>query len=254
MNHSRLVLSSVAILSLAAVPSLALAEGPQGGPVIVEQQPPPPGYGQQPPPPGYGQQPPPPGYGQPGYGQPMYGPPPVYGQPGYVSPPNDLGRFRYGFSIDGVGVVGNAGGGGIGGSLQLGWQLNRTMAVYYDGRVQVGGATYYNSAGYAYGLVFADWYNTLMFDWTFNDFFQVGVGPSLDWLGVVGGDSTGSAYAGAGWGFGVDGRVALVLGGGDPAVRRGGFTIVANIHPSFIFGDVFAFYTTFSLGIGATFD
>src|SRR5208282_303290 len=97
---------------------------------------------------------------------------------------------------------------------------------------------------------------TPMFALTPSDLFEVAAGPSLDFLSggsstatatASGGSSSVSAFSGAY--FGVDGRLALHLGGrARESRRRRGFTLSADVHPSFVSGGPVTFIT---LGLGA---
>jgi hypothetical protein len=159
---------------------------------------------------------------------------------------DDRGRLRVGLDVAMFFKGGSPGATGFGGALQFGWQINRSYAVYYRPAVGAGvfvgvdapvGDTLYFHA-YAF--------NSIMIERTLDEWMQLGIGPSID-LGNGG-------PAGA-WTYqpqiGADVRVAVVLGGGNPAKRRYAFSIVADFHPDIGFArDGVNAWVTSSIGIG----
>lgn len=126
---------------------------------------------------------------------------------------------------------------------QIGVQQNDLFAVYYQPRLL--GGSFFDGDGRASVMAF---YNTAMFDFTFGDIVQLGLGPSLD-LGVVGVcrgyscDGFGGAF------FGADFRIALAFGGNSPRYSRSGFLLALHIHPTWV-NDSNNPITTVTLGFG----
>lgn len=132
-------------------------------------------------------------------------------------------------------LPGSTGGfGGVG--LQLGVQINELVGVYYSGFAGVGGGASVdeNSASASAGGIVQ---NAVMADVTLLDIFQVGAGPSLDYLGMAlaNGNSNGTASASAAAGvyFGLNARAGLALGGSGPGAR-GRFMVGLEVHPTFV--------------------
>ncbi|MEM9195241.1 MAG: hypothetical protein AAGF12_39075 [Myxococcota bacterium] len=152
-------------------------------------------------------------------------------------------RVRFGFSFEGGGVVG-AGGGGVGGlGLRIGVQANDVLAIYYQNRMSLGAFVGESQGEETAGGMLAD-FNTVMFELTLGDHFQIGAGPSLDFGSFAFCDEE-TCEGVAGTFFGLDTRVALVFGRGPGS--RGGFAISAHVHPMFL-GDVTAVTVTGGLG------
>jgi hypothetical protein len=90
-----------------------------------------------------------------------------------------------------------------------------------------------------------------MVELTVLDTFLLGVGPSVD-TGVFGvcqsdaGGTVGCAGFSGGF-FGLDGRVALTLGSHGPG-GDSGFSVSANVHPTFLGNGEFVMSAT--LGVG----
>jgi len=159
----------------------------------------------------------------------------------------DRVRFRGGFSI----------GGGVGfgfGTMpvfvaqgRLGAQINRMFSVFYQPTGTVGVMA---SAGSAAAVVTAQ--NAIVGNLTLADVFEVGVGPSIDYVaaGAASVAAGGAGIAAAGVAFGADARLAWIPGGasGAESGRRSGFAITLNVHPTFAGGMTIVPVT---LGLGA---
>ena len=171
------------------------------------------------------QPPPPPYYGGPGYG----GPPPGYYGP--RRPWTDLNnpRVRWAFGVTGGPFIGDNFGGGGGFWGQLGAQINRLLAVYYQTHAMLGVVGAKGSCGAACSFFGGIWYNEVLVDFTFGDVFQLGVGPSFDIFSV---NNFTEGF------FGLDGRIGVALGNRN-AWRRGGFFLGVDIHPTFITDSTF---------------
>lgn len=166
------------------------------------------------------------------------------------------GRLRIGFNINGgLGTGGNLSGPVFGGTFRVGWQINRLMGAYANitpfvwvgssSTTGLGGAT--ADIGAIAGVQTAP-----MFSLTPIDLLEIAAGPSLDYLsggGVSAGPGGTSVGGFSGMYFGINGRLALHLGGRNPDTgRRKGFTIGGDIHPTFTPGSAVTFFT---LGLGA---
>ncbi len=126
---------------------------------------------------------------------------------------------------------------------QVGVQQSDLFAIYYQPRLL--GGSFFDGDNSATVIAF---YNTAMFDFTFGDIFQIGLGPSLD-LGVVGVcrrdtcDGFGGAF------FGADFKIALAFGGHVPGNRqRAGFVLALHAHPTWLSANNPV--TTVTLGFG----
>lgn len=85
--------------------------------------------------------------------------------------------------------------------------------------------------GLVAGAIFA---NSLLVNATLGDFFDVGVGPSLDYSAIAGCNAGLNCDAAKGVEFGLHGRLAINLGGRDRDTgRRSGFSIGIDMHPIF---------------------
>lgn len=87
-------------------------------------------------------------------------------------------------------------------------------------------------------------YNSVLAELTL-PFVHIGAGPSADVLAVAGCGGSGCLSGDAVF-FGIDTRLALVIGGVGRG-SRGGLSIAAHVHPTFV-GD--AVLTTITLGVG----
>jgi hypothetical protein len=96
------------------------------------------------------------------------------------------------------------------------------------------------SASASYKAGFAD-YNSLLAMVTLGHFFDIGAGPSLDFLAVANGSAnlsiagqTSSSGSSSGIQFGAHGRIAFNIGGlSGNGPRRSGFAIGFDVHPLF---------------------
>jgi hypothetical protein len=156
-------------------------------------------------------------------------------------------RFRGGFDIGGGFVTipeGGVSGFTINLMARLGVQINHLFGIVYQPTPT---AMFLFDGGLAAG---AGVYNNLLAMFTFGHFLDVGVGPSVDVLGIA---ACSSSACGAGVLIapGVDGRIAFNLGGLDGnGPRRSGFNIGFDVHPSFLLpGPVVLL--NFIAGIGA---
>jgi hypothetical protein len=153
-------------------------------------------------------------------------------------------RIRFGGSFDFDVLVATTGTVGLGAGLTLraGVQFNHLFALYYQPHGIAAGWVTAGGEGAALAL-----FNVAMLELTL-PFVQIGVGPSWDVAHVEACNSTLTRCAnGDGSAFGLDMRVALVLGGVGRG-RRGGFSINLNVHPTFIQGD--EVIVTTSIGFG----
>jgi hypothetical protein len=155
-------------------------------------------------------------------------------------------RFRGGFLIGGgpflvPGLDVNGGGAML--NFRLGAQITHLFAVYYQGQGIAGALV--GSSG---ALALAGGFNNVMVGLTLVDLIELGLGPSVDILAGAG-ISTSGAGAGAEVRPGADARVAFLFGGGpDPGrIRRSGFSIGADVHPTFLDGGVLIAIT---VGVG----
>jgi hypothetical protein len=187
-------------------------------------------------------------YNQPGYQQgyqqqqqPVYQQQQGYQQQTYVQQQpqaqyvEDLPRLR--FALTGGAVLGGGAFGtlAVEGTIQLGVQLNDLLGIYYRGRGQIG---FIWDRGGSIGL-YASIFNPILIDVTLGDFFQVGAGPSLDYLVYSACNSFGGGTVCVDrgvLGFAGDARIAIsiphyqgrqsVLVG----MSRGGYTFELNGH------------------------
>jgi hypothetical protein len=153
--------------------------------------------------------------------------------------PHSAPRLRFGVS----GVVGGfAGrvGGGLGGiEPRIGVQFNDLFGLYFQGQWLFGGIFPRGFDGRWAGFSF----NQVMADFTLFDMLQLGAGPSFDY--IWGCDANEPACADSGPYFGVNGRIAMIVGGG--SWNRHGVTVSLDIHPTVLRGDA---TTAFLFGIG----
>lgn len=172
----------------------------------------------------------------------------------------DEGRIRVGFNVNGgVGSSDELGGGTIGVSVRLGYQINSLIAVYGQVSPYVWfGATDKTYAGQKLEFsAIGGFQFTPMLSLTPLNFLEFAAGPSLDRLsgGTTGASLNGTTISGtaiaySGFYFALHGRIALHIGGKPNAKtgRRTSFTIGGDIHPTFAEGSTLTFYT---LGLGA---
>lgn len=149
-------------------------------------------------------------------------------------------RLRFGIALDGDllaadGLVGL----GIGLTARLGVQLNQWFGLYYQPHGIVGGWLSESAGG-----VIASLFNSVNAELTL-PFFHIGAGPSLDVLAVAGCSADGCLSGDAVF-FGIDTRLAVVIGAIGRG-SRGGFSINAHLHPTFV-GDLVVLTAT--LGVG----
>ncbi len=197
--------------------------------------------------------------------EPTQAPPPVVGaapapaEAPAPAPKEDDGRLWIGFNVNGgVGTGAHLSGPAGGGTFRIGYSLDHLMGSY--GNISIIGWAASSSEASAAGSnvslgAIAGYQFTPMFALTPVDVFEVAAGPSLDYL--TGGSETVTSAAGGSASvngfsslyFGVDGRLALHLGGRNPeTLRRRGFTLSADVHPSFVSGGPVTFFT---VGLGA---
>lgn len=159
---------------------------------------------------------------------PVYGPPPpYYGRRAYMPPPEgDINRPHVRWAIGATGgpfIGGNVGGaGGLWG--QLGVQINPLIGVYYQTHAMIGAVGLKNSADVYDLFVGGIWNNEVLIDFTFADFFQVGVGPSFDVFSV---NNFSEGFPG------VDARIGFALGRRMWG-HRSGFMLGVDVHPTFV--------------------
>jgi hypothetical protein len=168
---------------------------------------------------------------------------------------DEAGRLRMGFNVNvGVGSGGDLSGPALGGTFRIGWQFSRLVAVY--GQISPYAWVASDSKLSSVSLsAIAGYQFTPMASVTPADILEIAAGPSLDLLSGGGGSTsvsgnTASASIGAFSGayFALHGRVALHFGSrSERTGRRHGFTLGADIHPTFTPGTAITFYT---LGLG----
>jgi hypothetical protein len=160
----------------------------------------------------------------------MYGPPPpYYGRRAYMPPPEgDINRphFRWAFGVTGGPYIGANVGGAGGFWGQAGVQINALIGVYYQTHAMLGAVG--NRAG-DQAFFGGIWNNEVLVDFTFADFFQLGVGPSFDLFSV---NSFTEGFPG------LDGRIGFALGRRAWG-HRSGFMLGVDVHPTFITDNTF---------------
>lgn len=155
----------------------------------------------------------------------------------------DVVRFRSGISLGGGVTVGPVLGPTAALSVRLGAQWGRYFGTYLQSQPTVFFVS--SDAGVVVGFTVN---NSLLAALTLFDMLELGVGPSLDYLGLAGCAGS-SCIAGTGLAFGADARVAVNFGHRDPrGGRRSGLTLSADLHPLFV-GDSVVFFTVFSVGV-----
>jgi hypothetical protein len=125
---------------------------------------------------------------------------------------------------------------------QIGVQQSDLFAIYYQPRLLAG--SFFDGDNNATVVAF---YNTAMFDFTFGDIFQIGLGPSLD-LGVAGVCRRDSCDGFGGAFFGADFKIALAFGHYAPGRQRAGFVLALHAHPTWLSANDPV--TTVTLGFG----
>jgi hypothetical protein len=156
----------------------------------------------------------------------------------------DYTHFRFGLGLDGNYLTSSGlSGAGVGLQIRLGAQINQWFAVYYQGHGLVGGLVGGSDSTGA-GVLGAA-FNSAMAELTL-PLVHIGAGPSVDYVGIAGCSAASGCSPDTGVHFGLDGRVALVIGGHGPG-RHGGFAVNFDAHPTFLDG---ATLTTLSLGLG----
>ncbi|MDX2009213.1 MAG: hypothetical protein SFW67_03435 [Myxococcaceae bacterium] len=164
------------------------------------------------------------------------------------APPERKSRLRAGFTVGAGSVFGNfnnfilSAGAIFNVSARLGIQIGKPFALMLQTMpnlyvlVPPGGAT-------ATGVGIN---NAILAELTLGDRLQLGAGPSIDYLGGAGCNSTG-CYSAEGVGFGGHFRAALVLGDRNPRNGRRGLSLAVNAHPIFLPNRTL-FVATFGVG------
>ncbi len=153
--------------------------------------------------------------------------PPV-APPPEAAPREDHARVRFHAALAGGGFFGDVVGGMGGLSVGLGVQFNQWVGLYYQAHGMLAALI----EGGQDAVVAAIMYNSVIVDVSLGHVFQIGAGPSLDFLAGCAAGGSGAGCGDAGPFFGIDARVALALGGHDVGTR-GGFLISADLHPTF---------------------
>jgi hypothetical protein len=116
---------------------------------------------------------------------------------------------------------------------RLGLQLGDWFSIYYMPTGLIGGFFDQRDDDAMVGLMF----NSLMAEVTFFDMLQLAVGPSLDFIwGCTDDPQSALSCDDSGPHFGLDGRVAIAIGGGMEH-GRGGLTLSADVHPTWYADD-----------------
>ena len=151
------------------------------------------------------------------------------------------------FGLDGTGGAFVRGPEAAFGGLRarLGLQLGDWFSIYYMPTGLVGGFLSSRANDAVVGLM----YNTLMAEVTLFDMVQLGVGPSIDLTWGCADDRQGDlSCADHGPFFGLDGRVAVVIGG-DMEHGRGGLTLSADVHPTWYNDDAVGITVLGGIGV-----
>jgi hypothetical protein len=129
-------------------------------------------------------------------------------------------------AIGGVGgfFLGDTNGGMGGLHIQAGVQINRLVAVFYQGQQMAG---LFDNAGSIFS------FNQAMVDFTIADTLQLGVGPSIDFISGCQNDNNLVTRCSDVSFFGADGRIAVVLGR-HRHWRRSGLMLGFDVHPTFL--------------------
>jgi len=166
-------------------------------------------------------------------------PPPAAPRP--AATVKDGVRLRGGLSLNG-GVFllpANPTGGAFSLAGRLGVQFNHYFSIYYQNTPILGATLGQDKRSGT--LAFAD-YNSLLLNLTLFHMFELGAGPSLDYVALAHGsltidgfNSSASASTGTGWAAGGHGRFAFIVGGlsGD-GPRRSGLVLSVDAHPMFL--------------------
>jgi len=150
--------------------------------------------------------------------------------PVQVEEPQHFARLRFGISGLGGGQWESGPDLGMGGAaIRLGVQLGDVFAVYYQPTGMIGSIIDRDPGeDEIAGLM----WNSAVAELTLGNMFQLGVGPSVDFIWGCEEDIQDEvACANSDVFFGLDGRLALVLGDYGPGSREG-FVIEARIHPT----------------------
>jgi len=181
----------------------------------------------------------PPAQPPPGPAEPPPGSPPPAGPPAAAPSQGvkDGVRLRGGISANG-GVIflpANPMGGAASLAGRIGVQFNHYFGLYYQNTPILGATVAHQQASAT--VVGAD-YNSLLVSLTLFNVFEIGAGPSIDYLGLAKGSISNSLSPMLATGTGVvaggHGRVDFIIGGlsGD-GPRRSGFVIGVDAHPMF---------------------
>lgn len=158
-------------------------------------------------------------------------PPPPAAAPAAPGP-SDGPRLRFGFGLAGGTFVPtnwtriDRFGGAMGGLTgQIGIQFNRFLGLTYNA-FGMGGYFERGFQGTTTGEGVAVFYNSALLDLTLGNLVQFGAGPALHFFAGCSANlgAVTATCSDTGPHFGMNGRVALVLGG---------FTVAADIHPTF---------------------
>lgn len=152
----------------------------------------------------------------------------------------DHSRIRFGISGVGGAFVGAVHGGLGGISPRIGVQVNDLFAVYVQGQGLVG--QFFPTpddriAGFAF--------HALMFELTLADSFQLGLGPSLDFVWGCNAAHQGACTGGGPY-LGGDARIAFLVGGHEPR-RRSALAFSLDVHPTW-FGNDASIALLFGIG------
>lgn len=149
-------------------------------------------------------------------------------------------RVRFGISGVGGAFVGAAHGGMGGISPRVGLQVNDVFAVYVQGQGLIG-QFFPTPDDHLGGFAF----HTLMFELTLGDVFQLGIGPSLDFVWGCN-EAHQRSCTGTGPYLGGDMRIAFVV----PThhyTRRTGLAFSVDLHPTW-FGEDASVAVLFGIG------
>ncbi len=143
-------------------------------------------------------------------------------------------RLRGGFSVGGGLVLGSIVdvGGNASLSGRLGLQFTRWLGLYYQNSPT---ALFFTPRASTSGIVGVLDSNSLLAAFDFGDSFEIGVGPTLDYVVLAGCDrATVRCDATSGLAGGVHARAAILIGSRDPnGGRRVAFAIGLDAHPIF---------------------
>jgi len=142
----------------------------------------------------------------------------------------DETRLRFGISGVGGGFVGAVHGGLGGVSPRVGVQVNDLFAVYVQGQGLIG-QFFPTPDDHLAGFAF----HALMFELTFAHSFQLGLGPSLDFVWGCNAPHQGACTSGGPY-LGGDARIAFLVGGHEPR-RRSALAFSLDVHPTWFGSD-----------------